>query len=323
MHSSTLLEVKDLRVYFYTYAGVVKAVDGVSLSVHRGEILCIVGETGCGKSVMSRALTRMVKPPGRIVSGEVLFEGVDLLKLPEKELRKIRGREISYVYQDPGNALDPLYTAGFHVAETILAHSSSAKFNEAWGKAVGIFREVLIPDPEAKAKSYPHELSGGMKQRVVIATAVANTPKLIIADEPTTALDVTIQAQVMELIRGLRDKYSSSVMLITHNLGVVAEVCDRVAVMYAGKVVEEAFVEELFTNPLHPYTQGLLEAVPNPLKKIERLRSIHGSVPNMIDLPEGCRFSPRCPHAFQFCNKEPELVERSKGHLVSCWLYRR
>lgn len=323
MYSSTLLEVRDLRVYFYTYAGVVRAVDGVSFSVRKGEILCIVGETGCGKSVMSRALTRMVKPPGRIVSGEVLFDGIDLLKLPEKELKKIRGREISYVYQDPGSALDPLYTAGFHVAETVLTHNSSMKFNEVWGKAIRIFREVLIPDPEAKAKSYPHELSGGMKQRVVIATAIANTPKLIIADEPTTALDVTVQAQVMELIRSLKSKYNSSVMLITHNLGVVAEVCDRVIVMYAGKIVEVALVEELFTNPLHPYTQGLLEAVPNPLRKVERLRSIHGSVPNMIDLPEGCRFNPRCPHKLQLCNKEPELVEYSKDHLVSCWLYKR
>ncbi|MCX8199012.1 MAG: ABC transporter ATP-binding protein [Sulfolobales archaeon] len=300
-----------------------RAVDGVSFSVRKGEILCIVGETGCGKSVMSRALTRMVKPPGRIVSGEVLFDGIDLLKLPEKELKKIRGREISYVYQDPGSALDPLYTAGFHVAETVLTHNSSMKFNEVWGKAIRIFREVLIPDPEAKAKSYPHELSGGMKQRVVIATAIANTPKLIIADEPTTALDVTVQAQVMELIRSLKNKYNSSVMLITHNLGVVAEVCDRVIVMYAGKIVEVALVEELFTNPLHPYTQGLLEAVPNPLRKVERLRSIHGSVPNMIDLPEGCRFNPRCPHKLQLCNKEPELVEYSKDHLVSCWLYKR
>ncbi len=323
MHSSNLLEVKDLRVYFYTYAGVVKAVDGVSFSVRRGEILCVVGETGCGKSVMSRAITRMVKPPGKIVSGEVLFNGIDLLKLPEKELKKIRGREISYIYQDPGSVLDPLYTAGFHVAETVLTHSSSMKFSEAWEKAIRIFREVLIPDPEAKAKSYPHELSGGMKQRVVIATAIANTPKLVIADEPTTALDVTVQAQVMELIKSLRDKYSSSVMLITHNLGVVAEVCDRVVVMYAGKIVEAAFIEELFTNPLHPYTQGLLEAVPNPLRKIERLRSIHGSVPNMIDLPKGCRFNPRCPYAFKLCNEEPVLMEYSKDHLVSCWLYRR
>ncbi|MCS7128160.1 MAG: ABC transporter ATP-binding protein [Desulfurococcaceae archaeon] len=323
MYLNTLLEVRDLRVYFYTYAGVVRAVDGVSFSVRKGEILCIVGETGCGKSVMSRALTRMVKPPGRIVSGEVLFDGIDLLKLPEKELKKIRGREISYVYQDPGSVLDPLYTAGFHVAETVLTHNSSMKFNEVWGKAIRIFREVLIPDPEAKAKSYPHELSGGMKQRVVIATAIANTPKLIIADEPTTALDVTVQAQVMELIRSLKNKYNSSVMLITHNLGVVAEVCDRVIVMYAGKIVEVALVEELFTNPLHPYTQGLLEAVPNPLRKVERLRSIHGSVPNMIDLPEGCRFNPRCPHKLQLCNKEPELVEYSKDHLVSCWLYKR
>ncbi|MEM1560637.1 MAG: ABC transporter ATP-binding protein [Ignisphaera sp.] len=315
-----ILEVEDLRVYFYTYNGVVRAVDGVSFEVYEGEAMCIVGETGCGKSVTARAITKMIRPPGRIVSGKVLFNGIDIMKLREDELSKIRGQDITYIYQDPSAALDPLYTAGYHVAETITSHNTWIKIREALKRAIELFREILIPDPEARIKSYPHELSGGMKQRVVIATAVSNFPKLIIADEPTTALDVTIQAQILDLLKELRRKYNSSILMITHNLGIVAEVCDRVMVMYAGKVVEKAYTERLFENPFHPYTRGLLNAVPNPYKKVTRLETIPGSVPDMINIPEGCRFRPRCPYATNRCFKEPDLVEVEDNHYVSCWL---
>lgn len=318
-----VLEVEDLRVYFYTYNGVVKAVDGVSFEVYEGEALCIVGETGCGKSVTARAITKMIRPPGRIVGGRVLFNGVNILELEDDRLNSIRGRDIAYIYQDPSSALDPLYTAGYHVAETVAIHSTGVKISQALKRAVELFREVLIPDPETRIRNYPHELSGGMKQRVVIATAMANVPKLIIADEPTTALDVTIQAQILELLRELRKKYSSSILLITHNLGVVAEMCDRVIVMYAGKIVEKAYTERLFENPLHPYTRGLLNAVPNPYRKITHLESIPGVVPDMINLPEGCRFRPRCPYATERCLREPKLVEAEKDHYVSCWLTSR
>ncbi|MEM0005768.1 MAG: ABC transporter ATP-binding protein [Ignisphaera sp.] len=318
-----ILVVEDLRVYFYTYNGVVKAVDGVSFEVYEGEALCIVGETGCGKSVTARAITKMVKPPGRIISGRVLFNGVNILELEEDRLSRIRGRDIAYIYQDPSSALDPLYTAGYHVAETVANHNKGVKISQALKRAVELFREVFIPDPEARVRSYPHELSGGMKQRVVIATAIANVPKLIVADEPTTALDVTIQAQILELLRELRRKYGSSILLITHNLGVVAEMCDRVIVMYAGKIVEKAYTERLFENPLHPYTKGLLNAVPNPYRKIARLESIPGAVPDMINIPEGCRFRPRCPYATERCFREPNLIEVEKDHHVSCWLASR
>ena len=318
-----ILDVEDLRVYFYTYNGVVKAVDGVSFEVYEGEALCIVGETGCGKSVTARAITKMVKPPGQIIGGRVLFNGVNILELEEDRLSSIRGRDIAYIYQDPSSALDPLYTAGYHVAETVAIHSIGVKISQALKRAIELFREVFIPDPEARVRSYPHELSGGMKQRVVIATAMANVPKLIVADEPTTALDVTIQAQILELLRELRRKYGSSILLITHNLGVVAEMCDRVIVMYAGKIVEKAYTERLFENPLHPYTKGLLNAVPNPYRKIAHLESIPGVVPDMINLPEGCRFRPRCPYATERCFREPNLIEVEKEHYVSCWLASR
>ncbi|MCS7112038.1 MAG: ABC transporter ATP-binding protein [Ignisphaera sp.] len=315
-----ILEVKDLRVHFYTYNGTVKAVDGVSFEVYEGEVLCIVGETGCGKSVTARAITKMIRSPGKIVGGRVLFNGIDILELDEDQLSSIRGKTITYVYQDPSAALDPLYTAGYHVAETVTAHSVGMRIREALRRAVEIFHEILIPDPENRVKSYPHELSGGMKQRVVIATAVANYPKLIIADEPTTALDVTIQAQILDLLKELKGRYGSSVVMITHNLGVVAEMCDRVIVMYAGKIVEKAHTERLFENPLHPYTKGLLNAVPNPYRKTMRLESIPGVVPDMINVPEGCRFRPRCPFATNACLIEPELIEAEKDHYVSCWL---
>jgi len=321
-----LLEVRDLRVNFYTYAGIVKAIDGVSFRICKGETYCLVGETGCGKSVTSRAITKLIRPPGRIEGGEVIYYGrgtpVNLLDLSEEELREIRGAEIAYVFQDPNSALDPLYTIGYQIAETMYEHRTVQSMKEGIRRAVEILRQVLMPDPEKRARSYPHELSGGMKQRAVIGIGISNKPRLLIADEPTTALDATVQAQIMDLLMGLRKREGLTILLITHNLGLVAQVCDRVAVMYAGTIVEEAPVEELFENPLHPYTRALLKAVPNPRRRMIRLESIPGTVPNLINPPPGCRFHPRCPKAMDVCRREkpPEIWE-SEDHRVACWLY--
>jgi len=320
-----ILEVKDLHVHFYTYAGVVKAISGVSFEIYEGETFCLVGETGCGKSVTSRAITKLIESPGKIVKGQVLFyrdgSPIDLLKLSDEELRRIRGREIAYIFQDPTAALDPLYSVGYQIAETMVAHNT-ATWKEAFRRAVDILKSVLIPDPEKRVKNYPHELSGGMKQRVVIGISLSNKPKLLIADEPTTAVDVTIQAQILDLLRKLRQEEKMTLLLITHNMGVVAEMCDRVAVMYAGKIVEIGTVHQIFKNPQHPYTKGLLKAVPNPLIKIEKLESIPGTVPNLIFPPSGCRFHPRCPRKLDICDKkEPPLIEVEEGHKVACWLY--
>ncbi len=320
-----ILEVKDLHVHFYTYAGVVKAISGVSFEIYEGETFCLVGETGCGKSVTSRAITKLIESPGKIVKGQVLFyrdgSPIDLLKLSDEELREIRGKEIAYIFQDPTAALDPLYSVGYQIAETMVAHNT-ATWKDAFRKVVDILKSVLIPDPEKRAKNYPHELSGGMRQRVVIGISLSNKPKLLIADEPTTAVDVTIQAQLLDLLRKLRKEERMTLLLITHNMGVVAEMCDRVAVMYAGKIVEIGTVHQIFKNPQHPYTKGLLRAVPNPLVKIEKLESIPGTVPNLIFPPPGCRFHPRCPHRFDPCDKkEPPLIEVEEEHKVACWLH--
>ncbi len=320
-----ILEVKDLHVHFYTYAGVVKAISGVSFEIFEGETFCLVGETGCGKSVTSRAITKLIESPGKIVKGQVLFyrngSPVDLLKLSDEELREIRGKEIAYIFQDPTASLDPLYPVGYQIAETMVAHNT-ATWKEAMKKAVEILKSVLIPDPEKRVKNYPHELSGGMRQRVVIGISLSNRPKLLIADEPTTAVDVTIQAQLLDLLRKLKYEERMTLLLITHNMGVVAEMCDRVAVMYAGKIVELGSVHQIFKNPQHPYTKGLLKAVPNPLIKIEKLESIPGTVPNLIFPPSGCRFHPRCPYRFDPCDKkEPPLIEVEEGHKVACWLH--
>jgi len=320
-----ILEVKDLHVHFYTYAGVVKAISGVSFEIYEGETFCLVGETGCGKSVTSRAITKLIESPGKIVKGQVLFyrdgSPIDLLKLSDEELRRIRGKEIAYIFQDPTAALDPLYSVGYQIAETMVAHNT-ATWKEAFRRAIDILKSVLIPDPEKRVKNYPHELSGGMRQRVVIGISLSNKPKLLIADEPTTAVDVTIQAQLLDLLRKLRQEEKMTLLLITHNMGVVAEMCDRVAVMYAGKIVEIGAVHQIFKNPQHPYTKGLLRAVPNPLIKIEKLESIPGTVPNLIFPPSGCRFHPRCPYRFDPCDKkEPPLIEVEEGHKVACWLY--
>jgi len=320
-----ILEVKDLHVHFYTYAGVVKAISGVSFEIYEGETFCIVGETGCGKSVTSRAITKLIESPGKIVKGQVLFyrnnSPIDLLKLSEEKLREIRGKEIAYIFQDPTASLDPLYSVGYQIAETMVAHNT-ATWKEAFRKAIDILKSVLIPDPEKRVKNYPHELSGGMRQRVVIGISLSNKPKLLIADEPTTAVDVTIQAQLLDLLRKLREEERMTLLLITHNMGVVAEMCDRVAVMYAGKIVEIGTVHQIFKNPQHPYTKGLLRAVPNPLIRIEKLESIPGTVPNLIFPPPGCRFHPRCPYRFDPCDKkEPPLIEVEEGHKVACWLH--
>lgn len=321
-----ILQVRNLTVHFYTYAGIVKAIENVSFDVYKGETFALVGETGCGKSVTSRALTQLIESPGRIVNGEVIYHSekgpIDLLKLSEEEIREIRGNEIAYIFQDPHASLDPLYTVGYQIAEAMEVHGKVNNIKEGIKKAVDILRAVLIPDPEKRVHNYPHELSGGMKQRVVIGTGIANNPKILIADEPTTALDVTVQAQILDLINSLKEKYHATVILITHNLGVVAETADRVAVMYAGKIVEIGSVEQIFKNPLHPYTKGLLKAVPNPMTKIERLEAIPGTVPNLITPPGGCRFHPRCPYAMEVCKqKVPELVEIEDGHFVACHLY--
>jgi len=320
-----LIEVKNLYIYFYTYAGIVKAIEDVSFTIYKGETFCLVGETGCGKTVVSRALTNIVPPPGRVVKGKVLYhrdgDVVDILKLPEEELRKIRGNEIAYIIQDPSAALDPLYVVRYQIAETMMDHGRIKDWKEGFMRAIKLLKEVLIPEPEKRAKSYPHELSGGMKQRVVISMGLSNEPRLLIADEPTSFLDVTVQAQVLDLLKELKEKKGLTLLLITHDMGVVAEMCERVAVLYAGNLVEEAPVHELFRNPQHPYTMGLLRAVPNPLTEISKLEAIPGTVPNLIKPPSGCRFHPRCPYARDVCRREkPPLVEVSPGHRVACWL---
>ncbi len=321
-----IIEVKDLYVYFYTYAGIVKAIEDVSFTIYRGETFCLVGETGCGKTVVSRTLTNIVPPPGRIVKGEVLYhrdgEVINILDLPENKLREIRGKEIAYIIQDPSAALDPLYVVGYQIAETMMDHGTVRDKKEGFTRAVKLLREVLIPDPENRVKAYPHELSGGMRQRVVISMGLSNEPQLLIADEPTSYLDVTVQAQVLDLLRELKKRKGLTVLLITHDMGVVAEMCERVAVLYAGNIVEVAPVDELFKRPRHPYTVGLLRAVPNPLTEIEKLESIPGTVPNLITPPPGCRFHPRCPHATERCRREkPPLVRVGPSHYVRCWLY--
>jgi len=321
-----LIEVRDLRIYFYTYAGVVKAVDGISFEIYEGETFCFVGETGCGKSITSRALTKLIEPPGRIVGGEILYyrdgKPINILSLSDEEIRRIRGKEIAYIFQDPAAALDPLYTIGYHIGETMIDHGTVSKWKEAFARAVQLLKEVAIPAPEQRVKSYPHELSGGMKQRAVISIGLSNEPRLLIADEPTSYLDVSVQAQILELLRELKRKKGLTLLLITHDMGVVAEMCDRVAVLYAGHIVEVGPVDRIFTNPLHPYTQALLRAVPNPLKRVLRLEPIQGTVPNLVNPPPGCRFHPRCPYAKRVCREErPRMVEVERNHRVACWLY--
>jgi oligopeptide/dipeptide ABC transporter ATP-binding protein len=320
-----LLEVKGLKTYFYTEDGVVRAVDGVSFEVYPGEVLGLVGESGCGKSVTSLSIMRLISKPGRIDEGQILLDGEDLLKLPEEEMIKVRGNRISMIFQQPQTALNPVFRVGDQLAEVLDVHQDLGK-EAGWKRAVALLKMVGVPDPERRAEAYPHELSGGMAQRVMIAMALACVPELLIADEPTTALDVTIQAQILDLMRDLRREMGTSVILITHDLGVVAEMAERVAVMYAGEIVEQTDVNTLFDQPLHPYTQGLIGSIPVLGEIKERLDVIPGSVPNLINLPPGCRFAPRCQARFKYActicaEVKPELVEVKQGHLVRCWLY--
>jgi oligopeptide/dipeptide ABC transporter ATP-binding protein len=320
-----LLEVKNLKTYFFTEDGIVKAVDGVDFVVYPGEVLGLVGESGCGKSVTSFSIMRLISQPGKIVDGEIYFDGKNLATLPENEMIQVRGNRISMIFQQPQSALNPVFKVGDQISEVLDIHQSLGK-ELGRQRAVELLRMVGIPEPERRAEAYPHELSGGMAQRVMIAMALACAPELLIADEPTTALDVTIQAQILDLMRGLREKTGASIILITHDLGVIAEMAERVAIMYAGRIVEQAAVGNLFEKPLHPYTQGLIGSIPVLGKIKDRLAVIPGTVPNLVNLPAGCRFAPRClariEHQLAICtDQEPDLIEAMPGHIVRCWLY--
>ncbi len=320
-----VLEIKDLKTYFYTPDGIVKAVDGINLSIKKGSLLGIVGESGCGKSMTAMSILNLVpQPPGRIVSGEILYEGRDILKLKESEMRSIRGAKISMIFQEPMTALNPVFTVGEQIAEALRVHKGMNR-REAMDKAAELLSLVNIPSARDRVRDYPHQLSGGMRQRVMIAMAISCSPSIVIADEPTTALDVTVQAQVLDLLKQLMKKMGMSMMLITHDLGVIAEVANDVAVMYAGRIVEYASTEGLFAAPTHPYTEGLLNSIPRfDEKKRERLKAIPGVVPRLLDLPEGCKFYGRCGIAIDRCkNEEPLLKETAKGHLVRCWVRER
>ncbi|MBE0408985.1 MAG: ABC transporter ATP-binding protein [Anaerolineales bacterium] len=320
-----LLEVKNLKTYFYTDDGVVKSVDGVDFIVNPGEVLGLVGESGCGKSVTSLSIMRLIGHPGKVVQGEILFDGRNLLKLSETEMIDMRGNRMSMIFQQPQSSLNPVFKVGHQVAEVLQIHEKLNR-ERAWKRAVELLRLVGIPDVENKAHAYPHEMSGGQAQRVMIAMALALNPKLLIADEPTTALDVTIQAQILDLIKDLRARMGTAVILITHDLGIIAEMADRVAVMYAGRIVEQADISALFAQPLHPYTQGLIASIPVLGKVQDRLDVIPGSVPNLVNLPPGCQFASRCRLREEFnltiCSEyEPDLIAEIPGHTVRCWLY--
>jgi peptide/nickel transport system ATP-binding protein len=318
-----LLEIKGLKTHFKTDDGWLHAVDGVDLSVDRGETLCVVGESGCGKSVTAKTVMKLIDmPPGRIVAGQVLWQGRDLVPLSNDEMRKIRAKEIAIIFQEPMTSLNPVYTVGDQIAESLILHEGMNR-KQAMERATEMLRLVHIPTPERRVNDFPHQFSGGMRQRVMIAMALACNPRLLIADEPTTALDVTIQAQILELLTELKARLGMSIMLITHAMGVVAETAQRVVVMYAGKVVEEAAVAELFARPRHPYTQGLIRSIPRidlaATHKV-RLEAIAGTVPKLIDPPEGCRFAPRCRHAQPACTQAtPPLREATPGHKVACF----
>ncbi|HZE68104.1 MAG TPA: ABC transporter ATP-binding protein [Pyrinomonadaceae bacterium] len=322
---ANLLEVQNLQTHFPTRAGLVKAVDGVSFSLDCGELLGLVGESGCGKSITALSIMRLIAPPGKTVAGKILFDGKDLLKFSDQQMREIRGDDIAMIFQDPMTSLNPVFTIGEQIAEALRLHRKLSR-KQARAAAIEAMREVAIPDPARRVNDYPHQLSGGMRQRVMIAMALACNPRLLIADEPTTALDVTIQAQILELLNDLRKNRDLAVLLITHDLGVVAEVADRVAVMYTGRIVEESDVNELFLRPKHPYTEGLLRSVPKltaeHVAKIERLQTIEGVVPSPTELPPGCHFAPRCPYRMPRCTEEEiPLYELDGGVKVRCVLF--
>ena len=320
-----LLEVKSLKTYFFTEDGTVRAVDGVDFDVYPGEVVGLVGESGCGKSVTSLSIMRLIAKPGKVMEGEILLDGKNLLDLSEKEMTQVRGNRISMIFQQPQTALNPVFKVGDQIAEVLSIHQNFGK-EAGYKRAIEMLTLVGIPDAERRVEAYPHELSGGMAQRVMIAMALACLPELLIADEPTTALDVTIQAQILDLIREMRKNLGTSVILITHDLGVVAEMCERVAVMYAGEIVEQAEVQDLFDKPLHPYTHGLIGSIPILGQIKDRLEVIPGSVPNLVNLPPGCRFAPRChariEHGLSICTEtKPDLIEARDNHFVRCWLY--
>jgi len=320
-----LLEVRNLKTFFYTEDGTVRAVDGVDIEVYPGEVLGIVGESGCGKSVTSLSIMRLIGQPGKIIAGEIFYEGRDLLKLTEAEMMKMRGNRISMIFQQPQTSLNPVFRVGEQIGEVLNIHQDFGK-EAAQKRTVELLKQVGIPDPERRAQAFPHELSGGMAQRVMIAMALACIPDLLIADEPTTALDVTIQAQILDLMRNLRSQLGAAVILITHDLGVIAEMADRVAVMYAGQIVEQTSVFNLFKEPLHPYTVGLIGSTPVLGRVRDKLDVIPGTVPNLVNLPVGCRFAPRCSarvnHNLSICTeKEPDLIQTEDGHKIRCWLY--
>jgi oligopeptide/dipeptide ABC transporter ATP-binding protein len=318
----TLLDVTDLRTTFSTDDGVVGAVDGVSFTVEAGKVLGIVGESGCGKSVTMLSIMRLLSPRRSTTTGSIMFEGRDLLTLSDKEMRSVRGKEIAMIFQDPMTSLNPVYRVGWQLAEAARLHDKTLSKGAALNRAQDMLRAVGIPSPHDRLRNYPHEMSGGMRQRVMIAMALINNPKLLIADEPTTALDVTTQAQILQLIRNLQSEFGSAIVFITHDLGVVAELCDEVAVMYAGKIVERASVDDLFRNPQHPYTWGLLGSLPGRNLRSARLYSIPGSPPSLLHPPVGCRFAPRCAHVMDVCRTEsPELAAMvGDPHPVACFL---
>ncbi len=316
-----LLEVRGLKTYFYTEDGVVQAINGVDFTIHPGEVMGLVGESGSGKSVTSLSIMRLLPSSGKIVEGQVLLDGKDLVALPEEKLVKMRGDEISMIFQQPASCLNPVFRIGDQIAETIMVHQDLNK-REAWQQAIEMLRKVGIPVPEKRATAFPHEISGGQAQRVMIAMALSCQPRLLIADEPTTALDVTIQAQIFDLMRQLRDETGTAILLITHDMGVIAEVCDTVAVMYAGQIVEYANVATIFEQPLHPYTEGLLAAIPTLGEMKETLAVIPGSVPNLIHLPQGCKFAPRCPYVKEeICTTNaPDLCQVAPNHSARCYM---
>jgi len=328
MNDQRILEIRDLRTYFFTYEGVAKAVDGVSYQLAKGEPLGVVGESGCGKSVTALSILRLIPiPPGKIVGGDILFKGKNLIDLPKEEMRKIRGNRISMIFQEPMTSLNPVFTIGNQIQEMIKLHLGLSK-RDSLEKSVEMLRLVNIPSPERCVNQYPHELSGGMRQRAMIAMSLACNPEILIADEPTTALDVTIQAQILDLMNKLKEELGMAIILITHNLGVIAETVDRVLVMYAGKILEGAKTKTLFENPQHPYTRGLLQSIPRLGDKVRhgkvRLSEIPGVVPSLYEVPPGCKFSTRCSCMMDICGeKEPQLKEIEEGHFSACWLTER
>ncbi|MFR7989002.1 MAG: ABC transporter ATP-binding protein [Anaerovoracaceae bacterium] len=323
MSKDTIFQIKGLKTQFFTAKGIVPAVDGVDITVKKGEAVGLVGESGCGKSMTAMSVMQLLQYPGRVVDGEILLDGKNLLEKSKREMDDIRGNKVSMIFQEPMTSLNPVYTIGKQVSEAILIHQKVSK-EEARERVIDIFRKVGIPEPEKRYSAYPHQLSGGLRQRVMIGMAMICNPMLMIADEPTTALDVTIEAQILYLMNQLQKEQGTAIIMITHNLGVVAESCDYVYVMYAGKIMEEAPVRALFKNPLHPYTYGLMNSIPKMTEVKEHLYTIRGLVPNLLNLPKGCRFCPRCDKAMKICTMyQPDLYELEDGHKVRCFLYNK